>query len=369
MYCVQPLMPELSHEFQVSAAASSLSLSLTTGVLAIAMLVAGSMSESLGRKPIMAASLLASALLTIGTAFAPGWSSLLALRALEGITFAGLPAIAMAYLGEEMHPRAIGLAMGLYIGGTGLGGMTGRLLTGVLTDFVSWRFAIGAIGALGVVAAAIFWRSLPPSRHFRARPLVARHAMRAFADHLRDRRLLALFAEGFLAMGGFVTVYNYISYRLLAPPYRMTQTHVGLIFGVYLVGIGSSAWMGALAGRAGRARVLRLTIALMLAGVALTLARPVIAIVLGIALVTFGFFGAHSVASSWVGLRATRARAQAASLYLFFYYMGSSIAGACGGLFWSAHAWTGVAAFVGTLLVAALVVALTLPRAPGAADA
>src|ERR1700743_856277 len=133
-------------------------------------------------------------------------------------------------------------------------------------------------------------------------------------------------------MASYVTVYNYIAFRLLAPPYRLGQARVGAIFVVYLVGIASSAWMGALAGRRGRRKGFWATVVLMLAGLALTLVTNLAAIVAGLAVLTFGFFGAHSVLSAWVGLRAARqAKAQASSLYLFFYYVGARIAGWRGG--------------------------------------
>jgi YNFM family putative membrane transporter len=362
LYCVQPLLPEFSREFGVGAAQSSLAVSLTTATLAVSMLAIGSVSEAVGRKPVMVASLFAAALLTVVSALVPGWRSFLALRAVEGIAFAGLPAIAMAYLSEEMGRGSIGLAMGLYVGGTGLGGMAGRLLTAAITDLVSWRAAVGTIGVLGLIAAVIFWRSLPPSRHFHPRPLAVGALAGSFVGHLTDPGLVALFSEGFLVMGSFVTIYNYIGYRLLAPPYSLSQTAVGAIFIVYLVGIGSSAWLGDLSGRIGRGKLLWVTIAVMLAGVAATFARPVPTIVAGIALLTFGFFAAHSIVSSWVGLRAHRARAQASSLYLFFYYTGSAVAGSVGGFFWSAHGWRGVATFVSVLLGLALAVSLWLAR-------
>jgi YNFM family putative membrane transporter len=362
LYCVQPLLPEFSREFGVGAAQSSLAVSLTTATLAVSMLAIGSVSEAVGRKPVMVASLFAAALLTVVSALVPGWRSFLALRAVEGIAFAGLPAIAMAYLSEEMGRGSIGLAMGLYVGGTGLGGMAGRLLTAAITDLVSWRAAVGTIGVLGLIAAVIFWRSLPPSRHFHPRPLAVGALAGSFVGHLTDPGLVALFSEGFLVMGSFVTIYNYIGYRLLAPPYSLSQTAVGAIFIVYLVGIGSSAWLGDLGGRIGRGKLLWVTIAVMLAGVAATFARPVPTIVAGIALLTFGFFAAHSIVSSWVGLRAHRARAQASSLYLFFYYTGSAVAGSVGGFFWSAHGWRGVATFVSVLLGLALAVSLWLAR-------
>jgi MFS transporter, YNFM family, putative membrane transport protein len=360
LYCVQPLLPVFSREFGVSAAESSLSLSLTTALLAASVLIAGSLSEAWGRKSVMVVSLFAAAILTVICALVPGWRALLLIRALEGIAFSGLPAVAMAYLSEEMDYKSVGLAMGLYIGGSGLGGMTGRFVTGYLTDIASWRVALGAVGGFGILAALIFWRTLSPSRHFEARPLALRELKESFLDHLRDAGLPWLFIEGFLLMGSFVTTYNYIGYRLLAAPYSLSQTEVGAIFAVYLFGTGSSAWVGNLAGRLGRRKVFWATIAIMLTGLLLTLLSPLIIIITGVAVLTVGYFGAHSIASSWVGLRARHSKAQASALYLFFYYVGSSVAGSTGGLFWSASGWKGVVGFTGSLVILALLISLRL---------
>ncbi len=355
-------MPVFAHDFHVSAAQSSLALSLTTALLAPAMIVAGAISEARGRKSLMIASLFASAVIMFLSAFARRWEVFVAARALVGITFAGLPAVSMAYLSEEVHPQSIGLAMGLTIGGNGLGGMFGRLIASSLADVLSWRYSVGAIGALGLVAAFVFWRALPPSRHFTPRPLRALALTESLWAQLRDVRLVPLYAEGFLLSGSFVTTYNYVTYHLLAPPYSLSQTVVGAIFVVYPVGIVASAWIGALAGRAGRGRMLLSMLALMAVGVSLTLLLPLVWVVIGIATVTFGFFAGHSVASAWVGLRATHAKAQAAALYLFFYYMGSSVAGSAGGIAWARGRWPGVVAFVATMIVAALVIAVPLQR-------
>ena len=368
LYCVQPLMPEFSRDYGVSEAGAALSLSLTTGVLAFAMLFAGALSDAWGRKSVMAVSLLSSAVLVLVTAVMPDWTALLLVRTLLGLTLSGLPAVAMTYLSEEMHAESIGLGMGLYISGSAVGGMGGRLITGVLADFFGWRIGVAVVGAIGVLAALVFWRALPPSRHFVAQPLRWRTVLGRFNGIFRDRGLPSLFVEGFLLLGAFVTVYNYLGYRLLAPPYKLSQAAVGLIFGIYLVGTFSSAWMGHLAGRLGRRKVLWTAFALMLAGVALTMLQPLPLIMLGIVAVTFGFFGGHSIVSSWVGRRAGAAKAQAASVYLFCYYMGSSIAGASGGLFYASRGWNGVALFVGALVLAGLLIALRLFRLPPLVD-
>ena len=359
MYAVQPLLPIFSEEFHISAAASSLALSLTTGCLAFAMLVVGAVAEGWSRKPVMSMSLLAVAILTLLSSVVRDWPTFLLIRTIEGIALAGLPALAMAYLGEEIHPDSIGVSMGLYVGAGALGGMTGRLLTGILADRFSWRPALAVIGAIGVVASVIFSSSLPASARFRPRSLSIASLLDSYKAHLRDRIIRALVAEAFLILGTLVTVYNYIAFRLLAPPYSLSQSVVGFVFGLYLLGFFSSSLIGMLSHRFSRSRLLQAGLATMLAGVAITAARPLAAVIAGVALVTIGFFAAQSVASSWVGIRAREAKAQASALYLFFYYMGASIAGSFGGFFWTAYAWNGVAVFLAILLIIALVIANT----------
>ncbi len=344
LYCLQPLLPVLALAFHVSAAASSLVVSLAMAAMAPAMLVVSSLSDAWGRKRMMGWSLAVASTLSLAAAAAPTWVSLLVLRTGVGLALAGLPAVAMAYLSEEIESESLSLAMGLYISGNAVGGMVGRLLMGLLADLTNWRVALATISLLAVMSTGILWLALPHSRNFRPRPLVLGELARSLGRHLREPGLLQLFALGFLLLGGFVTVYNYISYRLVAPPYGLPQWMVALLFIVYVVGVFTSTWAGRLAGRLGRRRVLPWTLAVILGGVVLTLLTPLWAIVGGVVLVTAGFFAGHSVASSWVSRRAREARAQASGLYLFSYYAGGSLVGWLGGYAWSAWAWPGVAA-------------------------
>ncbi|MBA1197200.1 MFS transporter [Pseudomonas plecoglossicida] len=362
LYCVQPMMPLLSQEFAINAAQSSLVLSVATAMLAIGLLITGPISDRIGRKPVMVFALVCAALSTLASAVMPSWELVLATRALVGLSLSGLAAVAMTYLSEEIHPQHIGLAMGLYIGGNAIGGMCGRLISGVLIDFVSWHTAMLCIGGLALVAAVVFWKVLPESRNFRAQTLNPRSLLNGFVMHFRDAGLPWLFLEAFLLMGAFVTLFNYIGYRLLAEPYHMNQALVGLLSIVYLSGIYSSAQVGALADRLGRRKVFWASIVVMAGGMLMTLASPLAMIIIGMLVFTFGFFGAHSVASSWIGRRALKAKGQASSLYLFSYYAGSSVAGTAGGVFWHMAGWNGIGLFIGSLLALALLVALHLSR-------
>jgi YNFM family putative membrane transporter len=363
MYCVQPLLPVLAHDFDLSATQSSLALSVTTGLLALSIFAAGAVSEMVGRKTLIAASLCSAAALNVLAAFAPSWPLLLLARGLEGIALGGAPAVAMAYLAEEIEPHSLGFAMGLYIGGTALGGMSGRVLTGLAADLGGWRTALAVIGVLGLASAAGFVALLPPSRNFERRPgLNVAYHVSAWGGHLSAKGLRWLFAIAFLVMGGFVVVYNYAGFLLTGPTYGLSQAAAGAIFLVYLFGMVASSIAGAAGDRFGRGPVLAAGILIFAAGLSLTLAHALVALIAGIALVTIGFFVAHGIASGWVGRMANGAKSHAASLYLLAYYLGSSLLGSAGGWFWTRSGWGGVVGFVAVLMTAALVVASRLAK-------
>jgi YNFM family putative membrane transporter len=363
IYCTQPLLPELAAHFGVGAAESSLALSLTTAFLAVAIFAAGALSESVGRKPLMFGSLILAAGLEIAAAFAPSWPVLLTLRALEGLALGGAPAVAMAYLAEEIEPSGLGSAMGLYIGGNALGGMAGRVVTGLVADLFDWRVALAVIGGLGLASAIGFLVLLPPSRNFTPRPprRLAAH-LAAWGRHLANPALALVFLIGFLAMGGFVTTYNYVGFRLADPPFDLGQAAVGAIFVVYLSGILASPLAGRAADRFGRVPVIVAGTVLSAVGLFVTLPASLVAVIVGIALLTAGFFAAHAAASGWIGLLARADIGHASSLYLLAYYLGSSVAGSLGGLPWTIGGWGAVVGFVATLHLAALVTALMLGR-------
>jgi YNFM family putative membrane transporter len=364
LYDVQPLLPLFAREFGVSPAMASLPLSFSTVALALGMLVAGTLSETLGRRPVITTALFLTSILAILTLFSHSFESLLLLRLMQGVALAGVPSVAMAYLGEEMDVNSIGSAMGLYISGNALGGMTGRIGSALLCDYVPWHTAITIVGAISLLLSLVVLKSLPPSSSFRQRPFQTGYLFTSLYQHLQEPGLLCLYGLAFLTMGGFVSLYNYIGFRLLAAPYSLSQYQVSLIFLVYLLGSFSSGVVGSLIHRFGRPFMIRLTLAVMLAGTLITLAEPLPVIVAGVGLFTCGFFSAHAIASSWVGRRAGTAKAQASSLYLFSYYLGSSISGTLGGVFWVHFGWSGVAAMISVLIATAFGVASLLLRMP-----
>jgi YNFM family putative membrane transporter len=353
-------MPYLSREFGVSPTVASLSLSVTTCILAVSMLLFGSLSEVWGRKPIMTFAISTSSLLAVLTAFVPNFHSLLVLRGLQGFVLSGLPAIAMAYISEEIDRSSLGMVMGLYISGNSIGGMSGRIIIGIITDFFSWRIALACIGILGALASFIFWIKLPASRHFQPRSFETKKLLKSMINHLKNPDLLCLYCIGFLIMGSFVSLYNFIGFQLIEPPYRLSSALVSFIFVIYIVGTFSSTFMGRLADKHGQHKMLCIALLIMFLGASITLNMKLLFKIIGIAFLTFGFFGGHSIVSSWIGKLATHDKAQASSLYLLFYYVGSSVGGTAGGTFWSLYGWGGVIGMIVCFLALAFFISIRL---------
>nr|WP_309487192.1 MFS transporter [Bacillus sp. ISL-4] len=360
LWGTQPLLPEIAKEFQISPAVSSLSQTSTTITLAISLLIAGTLSEIYGRKRVMTISLVASSMLAVLTGFMPNLDLLITCRILLGITLAGLPAVAMAYLGEEIDPKSLGMAIGLYISGNSFGGMAGRIISGILTDYFGWRIALTGIGIVSFAATFIFWSFLPQSTNFKVQTFNVKQFGLGLFSHFKTPSLIHLFLIGFLLSAGFVSLYNYIGFQLINPPYSLSQTLVGFIFIVYIVGTISSTWMGMLADHYGKGRMLQVSIIILMLGVCITLDLNLWIKIFGIAIFTFGFFASHSIASSWVGRLAAQNKAQASSLYLFSYYFGGSIAGTASGTFYSNFGWIGIVIMIAVLSTISLLISIHL---------
>lgn len=362
LYGVQALLPALADRFALSPATASLAISVSTAALAIGVIPLTALSEAVGRTPMMTAALFSSAVLGVLIAISPNFAVLLVLRALQGLALAGLQAVAMTYLAEELHRDSLGFSMGLFIAGNGFGGMAGRLLAALVSDAAGWRWAL-AVVALVALACSIAFRVLVlPSTRFQPRPLRPGPLLASIGRACTDGGLLRLFAVGVLAMSALVTVYNYLGFRLLSAPFFASPSVVGLIFVVYLAGSVASALTGRLADRFGRRRLLLPAAAVLLAGVALLVPNTLVVVVVGLVVLTVGFFATHALASGWVGARSATLRVQGSAVYLCAYYLGSSIGGSLGGIAYGHGGWSATSWYVGALVAAVAVLAVSVRR-------
>ncbi|GAB2794962.1 MFS transporter [Halomonas shantousis] len=362
LYAAQPLLPELRATFGISTLAAGSAVSVSTLTLAAALLLFGPLSDAIGRAMIMRVTLVLAAGCSLALAFSPDFTTFLVLRALQGFVLGGLPAVAIAWMGDEFDKRALMLAVGLYISANSLGGIGGRVIGGVVAEHWGWQASFVAVAALSALCVAAFWWALPPARQFSpSRPHVGQ-ALRDLAAHLRNPYLIGAYLIGGFNFFIFINQYSYITFRLSDAPFSLSSQWLGLIFLTYLGGTFGSAMSGRVAQRFSQPVCMMLGIGILMAGSLVTLGASLALIVAGLIVNAFGFFFAHSMASSWVSRHAERARGSASALYLVFYYLGAS----CGGLylepFWSAWGWGGVIAGSWLVLAGTLTTAFWLWR-------
>jgi MFS transporter, YNFM family, putative membrane transport protein len=353
LYSTQALLPEISRELRADPSTASWTVSGATIGLAAAVLPLAALSERFGRRRMLTVSMAAAVALALVMPFASDLGMLIALRTLQGVAVAGVPASAMAFLADEVRGRYLVGATGLFVAGNSVGGMSGRILTGWATEAWGWRAALMVLAVAALLCVVAFLLLVPRARHFRPAPLNVPALARTVSAHLHNPLLVRLYAIGLLFMIVFGAVYTVIGYRLVAEPFGLSQGLVGSVFVIYLVGTASSATAGRLNARLGRRGTLYAGIGLASSGLLLSLADDLIAVVLGLVLITAGFFAGHAVASGSVSSTAREGRAQASALYQMTYYIGSSLGGALGAVAFAGGGWEATVALALTAMVLA----------------
>jgi MFS transporter, YNFM family, putative membrane transport protein len=366
LYSPQGVLPLISADLHIGAAAAALMISASTIGLALGVIPWSVLADRIGRVKAISLSVSVATVVGMLVPFAPSYHLLLAGRFLEGLLIGGVPAIAIAYLTEEVNPAHAARAAGTYVAGTTIGGLLGRLVASPIAELAGWRRGVFTVAALCGVAAFCFVKLAPEPRGFVPQRRTGANPDGSLghrlAANLRSPRQLALYAQGFLLMGAFVALYNFLGFRLTAAPFSLPPSVVSLVFLAYLAGTWASARAGAQATRFGRRRVLLTSITVMGLGIVITLSDVLIIVLAGLVIATAGFFGAHAIASGWTGQAATVGKAQASSLYNLFYYAGSSVIGWFGGVAFDAAGWTAVAAILLLLAGLAAAVAAVLLR-------
>jgi YNFM family putative membrane transporter len=368
MYATQPLLPLLSREFGIGAATAGTSISVVVAAIALGSGLFGPLSDVFGRKRVLVTSGFVLAVATLACALAPSFSMLLVFRGLQGLAVPGISAVAVAYIGDNFPRERTGSLVGIYVAASGMGGLFGRVVAGVLSARFDWRmpfYAYAAFTLLGAVGMLLTLRRDAPARGRTNRGLFDAYA--AMSRHAANRPLLGAFCIGALIFFAFIGVFTYIPYLLSAPPYRLGTETVSLFYFAYLAGVVVSPISGGLSNRYGARRLMAAGICIAAIGVLMTLVSHLAIIALATVVLATGMFTVQAIAPAFVNITAERNKGAANSLYQVFYYGGAVFGSTLPGLAWEHWAWPGVvAACIASLVLAfAATFFVTARRAPG----
>jgi len=357
LYAPQPLLPMLREAFHASATAVSRLITVSTLAVAMAAPFAGAVADRIGRKRVIVPSALLLAVPTLLSATAGGLGSLLFWRFWQGVFTPGIFAVTIAYINEEWDTGA-GSAMSAYVGGTVLGGFSGRMVSAFVAGHSSWRGAFVALALLDVLGGIAMWAWLPADRTAATRTRQRVSTARAMLRHMRNARLVATYCVGFCVLFTLVATFTYVNFYLADPPFRLSTAALGLLFVVYLVGAVVTPIAGRSIDRVGHQFALAAAFAVGAAGIALTMIPHLAIVMAGLALCCTGVFIGQSAASSYIGTVAEEARAAAVGLYVMFYYIGGSFGAELPGHLWSRGGWPACVALIGGVQLATIGIGL-----------
>lgn len=341
LYVTQPIFNRLSTYYNVSLSDASYTLSISTFMLGIGLFLVP-MLNNIEKKKMMAISVLLVSILSFFSAFSSNFTVFLILRALIGLALSGVPSIAMAYIGDEVAKQRVGKVMGLYVAGTTIGGMSGRIVVGILTDLLNWQIAIASLSVMNIIFAIVMVVLLPKSQIQTPSWTTPKQHAIIYIQLLKNSKVLKTMCLAFLLMGTFVTIYSYITVRFEHVPFSLSESAIAFIFLIYVIGTYSAIYFGKLANNIGIKKAYSIAISIMIIGVFITFFSNLTIIIVGLAAITFGFFGAHSIQSSYIATLTKHNKSHASTIYLLGYYLGSSVINLFGGYIYMQFGWFGI---------------------------
>jgi predicted MFS family arabinose efflux permease len=345
LYAPQSLLPLLAQEFSVTPADISMTMTATALAIAITAPFAGAIADVLGRKRVIVAAMLLLTIPTAMIALSPSLQALVLWRFVQGLVLPPIFTVVVAYIGEEWPPAEATGVTGLYMSATSVGGFCGRFFAGLLADTVGWRNGFILIALATLLGGLAVSMILPRERNFvRSDGFAA--SGRQMLQHLKNPRLLAIYAVGFGTLFNFIALFTYVSFVLAAPPFNLPPTLLGAVFVTYLAGSVAVLWLGRAVARFGRRTLIIGTIAVWMCGALLTLVPSLWAIIAGLAIAAACGFFAQATSIAYVALTAESGRTSAIGLYATCYYVGGGFGAAVPGLLWSAGGWPAVVAMV-----------------------
>ncbi|OUR78706.1 MFS transporter [Colwellia psychrerythraea] len=353
LYMFQPMLPLMAEKFNASAIEINWLLAASTLTLALTLVPWAIGSEMIGRRKVMMLSLFLLPFAGMAMLLTDSLLMLTLARGLMGISLAGFAAVAVAYMAEEFTPKALMLAIGGYISANSLGGITGRLYGGFVTEYWGWEVAVIGMAIASLFGALLVNQLLPEQQYFTPKKGQFRNHNRNVISHLKQRKLWLAMMIGGLNFALFVNLYTVMGFRLVAPPYSLSISLTSMIFLCYLTGTITAK----LSGRWSQVyspiygMVLGTTVSVI--GMWIASYDSLYTMIIGLLLISSGAFFTHSLAYAWVSQKADTAKATATALYLVHYYVGGSLGGfyliAC----WQYGAWHGV--LVGGMVLYSLI--------------
>lgn len=362
VYAIQSVLPMVMLDFHASAVHAGMTVGATVLAVGLVSPVMGMLSDALGRKGIICLSMFA---MTVPTALIPvsqSLDTLIALRFMQGLAVPGIVVVLIAYIAEEFRAGGgVARMTATYVGGTVMGGFSGRFITGHLGEALGWRGAFVALAIMNVLGAVLVLWLLPVSRHFVPNRNV-KGAWATLRSHLQNKPLMASCAVGFCVLFSLVGTFTYVNLHLAAAPFNLSAAGLANVFAVYLVGVLVTPLAGRYFGHFGFMRTMLWSLAISASGLILTLLAWLPTVVIGLTVCSCGVFLCQSATISAISRTVVQGRSLATGLYYMSYYAGGAAGTWGAGMAFERWGWSGSVAVIALVQAAAAAMVISVWR-------
>jgi YNFM family putative membrane transporter len=351
IYITQPVLPVLQQEFAAGMVLVSFSVSAVILGIALSNLPFGFLADRLPVHPIILAGGLFVALGGFVCAVTRDLWLLIGARFVQGLFIPALTTCLAAYLAKTLPTERLNVVMGSYVSATVLGGLCGRLLGGWIHPPLHWRYAFVSASVLILIATFSALRGLPRL------PVAVGQQEKStgFAELLNRWQTLRLYFCAAASFAIFSSIFNYLPFRLTAPPFRLSTELTTLVYLVYIVGIFMGPTSGRISNRFGSGATLLGGSVILGGSLALILIPVIAAVVLGLFGICAGFFTIHAAAVGSLNRKLSRGHGRANALYVLFYYTGGWLGITATGFAYRLGGWSAVVCFGLFLLMIPLI--------------
>ncbi len=344
LYAPQPLLPTFAKTYSISVSQAGALMTATLIPLALAPLFYGYLLSLVSPSRLIKYAVCCMGISCLAFAWSESYQEAFAVRFLQGLLLPAALTAITTHIGTHSRGDELQKNMSLFVTGTILGGLFGRILAGLFATVWSWQaFYYGLATMLFIIATSI------PKEAGEAKAQYAPLKLNRIANALAIKAVLTVYLAVFCLFFSFVAVLNYLPFILETLLDNPDELVLGLMYCGFVMGAVSSLNAHRLIARLGSTK------RVMLAGYSLFLLAIIllfIPLASVIFVVLFLFCGAmflvHSVAVAEVNQRSSSNKSILNALYVTAYYSGGVLGSYLPGLVFE-HC--GHAALLGSLLL------------------
>lgn len=357
IYYVQPLLDQLATSFHTSVAGISSVPAATQIGYAAGLIALGPLGDRYPRHRVIAGMGAALVLMLLAAAFAVSVPMLTVASLGVGLT-ASIAQQIVPLVAHLAPPARRGRAVGLVMSGLLVGILGGRVLAGLLGQWLGWRTVYALAALLNLGSLLMLWRVVPrlPPDDTSARGYGAL-VLSTLAQFARHAELRSAGLVGGLFFGAFSIFWVGLTPLLASPAYHLGPAVAGL-FGV--LGL-SGALVAPVSGRrsdhpGGPRRVMFVALAAVLAswGVFAAGAHGLAWLMLGVVILDMGVQGAHIANQTRIFALDAASRSRINAVYMTLYFLGGALGTLVAGQAWALGGWPAVVGAGGVFAALAL---------------